>query len=243
MAISAPEAFAQGKVTRPKKQSTVQTQKPKKNKQKQTKPKPTPKPPKPVQVSKTSGFINGHGYVDLGLPSGLKWAACNIGASSPEGYGNYYAWGETSTKTDYSGNTSLTYGKSLSGLRSAGIINSSDVLNSFYDAARSNWGSTWRMPTKAEMEELKEKCTWTWTTQGGKSGYKVTGPNGKSIFLPAAGYRYGSSLDGAGEYGHYWSSSAFDGTRSAYNLSFDSSGHCVYWGRRYYGFSVRPVSE
>ena len=220
MAISAPEAFAQGRITR-------------KN----------PVNPYQQQVSKPSGYINSHGYVDLGLPSGLKWATCNVGASSPEDYGDYFAWGETNTKADYFYDNSLTLGKSLSELRSAGIINSSDVLNKSHDAARSNWGSTWRMPTKEEMEELNTECTWRWTTQGGKKGYKVTGPNGRSIFLPAAGNRYGSSLHNAGENGNYWSSSAYDDTYYAFYLYFYSGDHSVYWLGRGYGRSVRPVSE
>ena len=178
-----------------------------------------------------SGTINGHEYVDLGLS--VKWATCNVGASSPEDYGNYYAWGEMSTKSTYYDNNSKTYGKRMN-----------DIKNSQYDAARANWGGTWRLPTKAECQELVDKCTWKWTTRNGVKGYKVTGPNGNHIFLPAAGYRYGSSLLSAGEYGNYWSSSPYESySNYAYYLYFDSDYQCVIWSYRCYGQSVRPVSE
>ncbi len=179
-----------------------------------------------------SGTINGHEYVDLGLS--VKWATCNVGASKPEDYGNYYAWGETSTKSSYTESNSKTYGKRMNDIRG----------NSQYDAARANWGGTWRLPTKAELEELTNKCTWKWTTQNGVKGYKVTGPNGNSIFLPAAGYRYGSSLCRAGEYGDYWSSSPDGGDgNGAYGLRFGSGTQRVGWNGRSLGRSVRPVSE
>ncbi len=208
-------------------------------------PKPEPKPdpvqpkPEPVQPMKpepkpTTGYINGHEYVDLGLPSGLKWATCNVGASSPSGYGNYYAWGETSTKSEYTKSNSKTHGNS-----SYGNIGG----NYSTDAARANWGGTWRLPTKAEYEELLNKCTWTWTTQGGHNGYKVKGPNGNTIFLPAAGNRFGTSLNGAGVWGHYWISTPDSDSTVAYDLHFGSSHRFVAWNRRDEGFSVRPVSE
>ena len=181
----------------------------------------------------TTGTINGHDYVDLGLS--VKWATCNVGATSPSDYGSYFAWGETSTKSEYTEANSITYKKDMGDI--AG--------NPQYDAARTNWGSTWRLPTKAECEELKNKCTWTWTTQGGHNGYRVTSKtNGNSIFVPAAGCRYGASLCYAGDYVYFWSSSPYGGDAElAYRLYFDSSGHCVDWGDRYYGRSVRPVSE
>ncbi len=178
--------------------------------------------------------INGHEYVDLGLPSGLKWATCNVGANKPEDYGSYFAWGETATKSSYKENNSKTYGKSFSDIGG----------KSQYDAARANWGGTWRMPTKAELEELENKCTWKWTTQNGVKGYKVTGPNGNSIFLPAAGRRYGSSLYYAGERGNYWSSTSNESySNYAYGLDFNSSYQIVGWYRRDSGLSVRPVAE
>ena len=181
------------------------------------------------------GTTNGHSWVDLGLPSGKKWATCNIGASKPEGYGDYYAWGETTTKSSYTASNSKTYGKSMGDI--AG--------NAQYDAARANWGGSWRMPTKAEQEELLNNCTWTWTTQKGVDGYKVTGPSGASIFLPAAGSRYGSSLGIAGSDGYYWSSTPYeyDDHYGAYYLGFDSSGHYTSDDNRILGRSVRPILE
>ncbi len=187
---------------------------------------------------------NGYAYVDLGLPSGLKWATCNVGANNPEDYGNYYAWGETTTKAEYTSGNSLTYGLSISELQSQGIIDGDHNLTPSHDAATANWGGTWRLPTKAEMEELKNNCTWEWTVQGGKNGYKVTGPNGNNIFLPAAGDRYGSSLGYAGEYGYCWSSTPYEGNSNyACSLFFYSSNQFVNWYYRYLGQSVRPVAE
>ena len=177
--------------------------------------------------------INGHKYVDLGLS--VKWATCNVGASQPHEYGDYYAWGETSTKSSYTTDNSKTYKK-----RRMGDISG----NASYDAARANWGGSWRLPTKREMEELVNKCTWTWTSQSGVNGYKVTGPNGNSIFLPAAGYCYGTSRNRVGEYGNYWSSTPYEGNDYyAYYLFFSSGGHRVDWSGRYSGRTVRPVSD
>ena len=184
------------------------------------------------EYARTHGTVNGYEWVDLGLS--VKWATCNVGANKPEAYGNYYAWGETSTKSDYSSSNSVTYGKSFSDIKG----------DSRYDAARANWGGSWRLPTKKEYEELKNKCTWKWTTQNGVNGYRVTGPNGNSIFLPAAGCRYGSSLNYAGSYGDYWSSTPSESNSGgACYLSFDSGGHGVNWDYRYSGRSVRPVTE
>ena len=183
-------------------------------------------------VKLSFGEINGHEYVDLGLS--VKWATCNVGANKPEDYGNYYAWGETKTKSDYSSSNCVTLGKSFSDIGG----------KSQYDAARANWGGTWRLPTKAELEELKNKCTWTWTTQNGVKGYKVTGPNGNSIFLPAAGDRRRSSLYFAGVHGTYWSSTPHESSGyGADYLLFDSGGLGVRWSNRDFGRTVRPVAE
>lgn len=177
-------------------------------------------------------LINGHEYVDLGLPSGLLWATCNVGANAPEEYGDYFAWGETETKSEYTQANSLTYGKSLNDISG----------NPQYDAATANWGGTWRMPTYDELNELLTNCTWTWTTQNGVKGYNVEGPNGNSIFLPAAGYRDGSSLGSAGSWGCYWSSEPYESNSNfAYNLYFDSSFRGMNPNSRFYGQSVRPV--
>ena len=198
----------------------------------------------------TSNMANGHEYVDLGLPSGLKWATCNVGANKPEDYGDYFAWGETMTKKIYTEYNGPTYGLSKSELQSQGYIDSDGNITSQYDTARAKWGGKWRMPTDAELQELLDKCTWTWMSQNGIDGYKVTGPNGNSIFLPAAGTRDGSSLYNAGYFGLYRSSTPSDDSdHHAYSLSFGSSDHRMDYGRRIgyghrdYGHSVRPVLE
>ena len=197
------------------------------------KPVPVPAPkPQPKPSKSTTGSHNGYEWVDLGLS--VKWATCNVGASSPSDYGDYYAWGETSTKSSYDTFNSKTYGRSMGNIGG----------NSSYDVARYRWGGSWRLPTKAECQELVDKCTWTWTTQGGHNGYKVTGKNGKSIFLPAAGWRYGTSSNNVGEYGSYWNSAPNESkTNSAYYLYFNSSYHSVDWYYRGFGRSVRPVVE
>ena len=187
---------------------------------------------KELAVLPDSGTINGYEYVNLGLS--VKWATCNVGATSPEDYGDYYAWGETTTKSSYNEGNSSTYGKSMGSI--AG--------NSTYDVARAKWGGSWRMPTEGEYQELIDRCTWTWTTYEGVNGYKVTGPNGNSIFLPAAGRRGGSSLDDEGSGGNYWSATPKEsGTGGAYFLGFYEDNRGIGWDYRYYRFSVRPVSD
>lgn len=174
-------------------------------------------------------------YVDLGLPSKLKWATYNLGASSPEEYGNYYAWGEVTPKTKYTqANSETYYGVPLTDISG----------NPHYDAATVNWGGDWRMPTSSEMQELIDNCTWVWLLQNGTMGYKVTGPNGSSIFIPAAGYRIESSLYNVDINGCYWSSSP-NGSNSAYDLDFNNGGyyHAVGCQNRYFGYTVRPVRE
>ena len=184
-------------------------------------------------VSSATGTIAGHEYVDLGLS--VKWATCNVGASSPEDYGNYYAWGETSTKSSYTEENSKTYKKNYGDI--AGI--------SSLDAARANWGSTWRLPTADEIDELIKKCKWKWTTMDWTNGYKVTSKvNGRSIFLPAAGFPGIFSLYDAGSCGYYWSSTPYTpNTYYACGLYFrsdDVSRSYSYY--RHIGLSVRPVS-
>lgn len=198
-----------------------------------------------VNSLSNDGDINGHSFVDLGLPSGLKWAACNVGASSPIGYGQYFAWGETTPKTEYTQYNSTTYEAILTNLQTEGIVALSGNLTMAGDAAHANWGATWRMPTNLELEELKDKCTWQWTEIGGTNGYKVIGANGKSIFLPAAGIYSASSAHYTGERGDYWSSTSYDlglGGYS-YNIYFSGNHQQVEWSYRFYGFSIRPVSD
>ena len=195
-----------------------------------------------------SSFINGHKYVDLGLPSGLLWATCNVGASTPEGCGGYYAWGETEEK----GNYDLSTYKWCDGSEytmtkyctdsSYGTVDNKTVLDLEDDGAHVKWGGTWRMPTIEEQCELYNNCTWSWTTQNGVYGYKVTGPNSNSVFLPAAGYCNGTRAYDRGSYGYYWSSSLC-GSNRACDLHFKSGGCGWYGDGRSYGLSVRPVSE
>lgn len=181
--------------------------------------------------------INGHQYVDLGLPSGLKWSKYNIGATYPWEYGDYFAWGETSTKNEYLEENSKTYNKDIDDISG----------NPQYDAARANWGDEWRIPTEAEIQELIKECKWEWTTQGVHyKGYKITGPSGKSIFLPAGGERYSSSHLGRGEKGNYWSSAPYgsetdQSCRFVFYSPYDYNLRNILWDFRYNGYSIRPV--
>ena len=188
------------------------------------------------QSSSASGTINGHEYIDLGLS--VKWATCNVGASKPSDYGDYYAWGETSSKTSFTEEDSKTYHNSS--------YNFDIGAKSPTDAAHANWGGSWRMPTKEEMQELIDKCTWTWKKKGGHKGYTVTGPNGNSIFLPAAGDRDWRGLEKVGLSGYYWSTTPDgreeeDGT--AFELYFDDSNRRMVLSSRYIGVVIRPVTE
>ena len=199
-------------------------------------------------VYEANQMINGHEYVDLGLPSGLKWATCNIGANKPEEYGDYFAWGETETKEKYTEENCKTvevdYIEEKTLFRTKTERKIIGKKENFKDTAHANWGGSWRMPTKREMEELKNKCTWTWITQSGIKGYKVTGLNNNSIFIPAAGCCVGSSRKLVGEHCLYWSSTHLEyDDNCAYDLHFSSNSHGVYWIGRDHGHTVRPVSE
>ncbi len=190
--------------------------------------------PEPIQTSSTASptiDIGGYYAVDLGLS--VKWATCNVGATRPEDYGNYYAWGETSPKTSYTMDNCKTMDESTDDIDG----------DSYYDAATANWGSVWRLPTKSEFQELRDNCSWTWTKLNGVNGYEVKSKkNGNSIFLPAAGYCDGGTPSLRGSSGSYWSSTPY-GTYCASFLNFFSGGRDMNSSYPYYGLSVRPVSE
>jgi hypothetical protein len=184
--------------------------------------------------------------VDLGLS--VRWATMNIGANSPEEFGDYFAWGETTPKDTYDFETYKWCEGTYTTLTKYctdsddGTVDNKTVLDPEDDAAQANWGDTWRMPTIDEYKELVNKCTWTWTTQNSVGGYKVTGPNGNSIFLPVAGCCFDNRLYEVGSLGFYWSSSlrtskTTDGCRLYFGEDFfetDSSPRCN-------GQSVRAV--
>ena len=186
--------------------------------------------------------------IDLGLPSGTKWCCCNVGASTPEGYGGYYAWGETSEKSVYN---EVTY-KYFNGQDTDGdgwidenfsVVNiGSDIAGTGYDAASVNMGAPWRMPSTAQQQELINNCSRQWTQQNGVNGILVTGRNGGRIFLPAAGVRWTDDLYDAGSHGDYWSSSLFPGhDYSAYDMGFFADRWRWIGYYRYIGLSVRAV--
>ena len=198
------------------------------------------------------GIENGYVWVDLGLPSGIKWASCNVGAEKPEDYGNYYAWGEVLPKEDYSWTTykyaNGNYNKLTKYCNNAsygdnGFTDNKTTLDPEDDAAHVNWGGSWRMPTNTEWQELQDNCTWTWTTQNGINGYRVTSQtNSNSIFLPAAGFRDGTSLGSVGKDGSYWSSSLYEfGPDAAWFLVFYSGYVGGDYSSRSSVQSVRPV--
>ena len=160
--------------------------------------------------------------IDLGLPSGTKWACCNVGANQPEAYGGHYAWGATEENGSYA-------------------TVDSDISGTEYDVAHVKWGGNWRMPTFDDINELLDNCTTEWTTLNGVNGRKFTSKiNGNSIFLPAAGHRWDGELRNVGTYGKYWSSTGND-ENSAYDLYFYSDSADGYDSGRYNEQSVRPV--
>ena len=172
--------------------------------------------------------------IDLGLPSGTKWACCNVDASKPEDYGGYYYWGETTTKSKNEWETYKyeyrDFGESICGTQ--------------YDVAHMKWGGSWQMPSFNQIEELLAECKSKWTTVNGVKGHRFTGPNGGSIFLPASGGRDITGLDGRGRYGNYWSGTQEDFyDRFAYILNLVSDGALWRGGDRGLGFPVRPVAK
>lgn len=193
-------------------------------------------------------LVSGHEAVDLGLS--VKWATCNVGSYTPEGYGEYYAWGETETKSDYSWKT-YKWCKGTDDTMTKyctdeeyGTVDNRTVLTSSDDVATVKWGKKWRMPTKEEIEELLDECTWTWTTQNYVNGYIVIGPSGKKMFLPAAGYDNGGDPDSRGSYGNYWSATLDDGDAACNLLFTQNSRDWNDWEyQRKSGHTVRPVTE
>ena len=212
--------------------------------------------------AQTTGTENGHDWVDLGLPSGTLWATCNVGATAPEEYGDYFAWGEVKPKSAYNWDTYLYCDESYNITKynynsDFGSVDNKFTLETSDDAATANWGSKWRMPTIDEWQDLIDNCDWTWTTDynsTGKTGFVVVSEtNGNSIFFPAAGYRrsfdeQGESssveLDEVGSDGHYWSDSLYTDyptPTAALEMCFDfDAPRTQYWGRRA-GLSVRPI--
>ena len=186
-------------------------------------------------AGETGNAPEGVEAVDLGLPSGTKWANMNVGATSPEDYGDYFRWGET--KPFVEGDTQKTYPY-------MGVDLGESIAGSQYDAATANWGASWKMPTIEQLQELMDNCTYTWTTQNGVNGGKVTGPNGASIFFPASGCRNDSygSLGIVGSDGYYWSASANDSNYGRH-LSFGLGYWYWDYSNRSYGFPVRAVAE
>lgn len=177
--------------------------------------------------------------VDLGLPSGTIWAGWNVGATSPEEYGDYYAWGEIATKKEYSEESYKYYNKTTGEYVNLG----GNISGTKYDVARQEWGGSWRMPTNKEFEELISNCKWEWSKYKGIVGYIVTGSNGNSIFLPATGAYDGASIEDIGSEGYYWMA-LLSGGYSAWELYFDDSDYGMDDGdSRYYGFAVRPVKS
>ena len=194
-------------------------------------------------------------YVDLGLPSGTLWANCNIGATVPEGYGNYYSWAEIEKKELYKWDTYKYCNESGNQLTkycndpefgNEGFSDNLTILESGDDAAIALLGNEWCMPTKEQMAELINNCTWKWTGHNGVNGFEVTGSNGNSIFLPAGGMRHDNGNTVSVEHGYYWLNSFDTGNpTNAWNFmigaDLDVIGNSTATAERYIGFSVRPV--
>lgn len=195
-----------------------------------------------------SGNQNGHDYVDLGLPSGRLWATNNIGSNSPAGYGDYYSWAETKTKSSYNSDNCHTIDLCfVDGIK--GKVQSDTVRAKYRiigvpsrDAATFNWGSSWELPTAADFAELNRECVWNVKTIDGHKGYLITGPNKNTLFLPMAGYMDGTYKSQVGTSGFYWTGEYWDDYETATMFSFtDSSHNGVIWGKRDKGRSIRPV--
>lgn len=175
--------------------------------------------------------------IDLGLPSGIKWANFNVGATKPEEYGGYYAWGETEEKSSYHQSNYLYY-------KNGSYIGIGyNISATQYDVAHIKLGGTWRMPTRNELSELLNECTWVWTTLNSVNGYLVTGSNGNSIFLPATGFYNGDEVVSTTTSACYRSSTLLKITSFEPNSLFFNSKNFEWDWNNYYGYSVRPVCE
>ena len=199
-------------------------------------------------VNKSGNVVNGHEYIDLGLPSGTMWATCNIGATEPYEYGYHFAWGEVRPKTTYTwqtykycrGNADTMTKYNFE--RSSGYIDYIRILQPSDDAATANWGTGWRMPTKTEIEELMYKCSWKWMPVNGVECFIIIGPNGNYIFIPAGGFYQNSSRNKVGEIVTLWSSTlGFNYGCDAWNLNYYSGELHMKDVHRYYGRSIRAV--
>ena len=243
IATEQPEAVEEQQITNNVAPVTPVTPTPQQNVQ------PTPQPARPVTPSNPTettvsrptpansyesnynAGISTSQSVDLGLPSGLIWAGYNVGASTPSGTGNYYSWGEIMTKNDYVAE-SYQYNNEDIGV---------SITGTEYDVARQQWGGSWRIPTKEEFDELVYRCKFEWTTYNGVNGYRIVGPNGKSIFFPAAGYYSGPGTLEAGDVVRCWSATRHrDRGSCAYYLKI-SNRFAVFYGSREFGMPIRPV--
>lgn len=230
------------------KEKTSKTQ-PQKTQQTQTKPTQTQKAPSQtnkthqvptttalVPYGPTTGKVNGRQWVDLGLPSGTRWATCNVDAVTPEQPGKHYAWGETVVKTSYAQATCKHYGKNVTDISG----------NKAYDVATAKWGAGWRIPTQEEFSELAFYCNWKYVQKKGRWGVEFTSrKNNNSIFLPATGSKDGTSLHEASGCGMYWTSTPYkDGyNNGAHEYHFGGALGEMGIAERYYGYAVRPVTN
>ena len=195
----------------------------------------------PPETEVSGKIINGHRFIDLGLPSGLLWAECNIGASSPSDDGDYFAWGETESKPDYSESNYKWGGEPVKYNDREGKT----VLETEDDAAAGNWGKDCRMPSVEDFWELRDKCEWVWSPNyNGAKGYLVKGPNGNVLFLPASGFRSGAELCEKGSNGYYWTGTLHTiYPTCAFAFYIDSEYRGSNYYDRYCGFAVRPVAK
>lgn len=207
----------------------------------------------PSSGDEQGNVLNGHEWMDLGLPSGTLWATTNVGSDTPEGYGDYFAWGEVETKKNFNVDN-YSHGQGTEGFTKYVPKDSRDPYGYHHqyddilhldvadDVASVLWGDGWRIPDYGQMKELIACCTWEWTKQNAKYGYKVYGPNGQFIFLPAAGFRTASRQMGAGAEGFYWTRSLYAPVPDlAYGFYFCATMDYMSKSVRPDGQTIRPV--